>query len=573
MSVHRNTFGGRAIYRLSAAPISLLLLIALYGCWPFAQGGALTSGSGTEAQSTAQANGVGTPGVVITPLAGGAGALNIAGQKDDPPTLDPALASDSYSQFVIRQLYSGLVAFDDNLKIVPDLAASLPSVSADGKTYTFSLRTGVYFTDGQEVTAADLKYSFERATDPKLAGAQSPSSLPAGLFLNDIVGVSDKLAGKAIEIAGVQAPDPRTLVIKIDAPKSYFLAKLTAGPAFVVEKSNVESGPDWTEHPRGTGPFKLEKWVRNQQMVLVANSQYYGGAPQLARVNIWMGANATGGLQQYEVGGLDVTDVPTNDIDRVSDRNNPMSKELQSVPDLSVTYLGFNVREKPFDDPKIREALSLVIDRQKIARVMFQSRVQQAVGFVPPGLSGYIPPQTPPSYDVTRARDLITQSTYKDVKNLPKLRLYTSGDTLGPMLRDVFSQTLGIDMEVREVEWSDYLAGLDRGDYPMFTVVWGADYPDPEAILGSLFRSTSPANETGYNNADVDAALDAAATETDNSRRMSTYAQVEQRVLIDHPAVPLFHSVRYTLVKPYVQNLKVTPLGLLTLKNVRLVGR
>ncbi|MBF6612331.1 MAG: peptide ABC transporter substrate-binding protein [Chloroflexi bacterium] len=573
MSVHRNSFGGRAISGLSVAPLFLVLLIALYGCWPFAQGGAATSGSGAEAPSTAQANGAGTPGIVSTPLAGGAGALNIAGQKDDPPTLDPALASDSYSQFIIRQLYSGLVAFDDNLKIVPDLATSLPSVSADGKTYTFSLRTGVYFTDGQEVTAADLKYSFERATDPKLAGAQSPSSLPAGLFLNDIVGVSDKLAGKATEIAGVQAPDPRTLVIKIDAPKSYFLAKLTAGPAFVVERSNVESGPDWTEHPRGTGPFKLEKWVRNQQMVLVANSQYYGGAPQLTRVNIWMGANATGGLQQYEVGGLDVTDVPTSDIDRVSDRNNPMSKELQSISDLSVTYLGFNVRDKPFDDPKIREALSLVIDRQKIARVMFQSRVQQAEGFVPPGPSGYTPPPTPPSYDVTRARELITQSTYKEVKNLPKLRLYTSGDTLGPMLRDVFSQTLGIDMEVREVEWSDYLAGLDRGDYPMFTVVWGADYPDPEAILGSLFRSTSPANETGYSNADVDAALNAAATDTDSSRRMSTYAQVEQRVLSDHPAVPLFHSVRYTLVKPYVQNLKVTPLGILTLKNVRLVGR
>jgi peptide/nickel transport system substrate-binding protein/oligopeptide transport system substrate-binding protein len=483
------------------------------------------------------------------------------------------VASDSYSLFVIRQIFGGLVMFDNDLNIVPDIAAALPTVSADGKTYTFTLRRGVEFPDGSEVTSRDFKYSLERATDPRMAGALPPESLPAGLYLDDIVGVKEKLAGKAQEITGIATPDPYTLVITIDAPKTYFLAKLTAGPAFVVQRSNVESAGDWTENPKGTGPFRLERWQHRHVIVLVANEKYHMGAPSLERINVWMGANATGEVQQYEMGGMDVANVPVDDLERVSNRNNPLSRELQSVPDLSVTYVGFNITHEPFDDPKVREALSLVVDRQKIARVMFQARVRQAQGFIPPDMPDYTPPQTGPTYDVTRARELLAESSYKSAANLPRLRLYTSGNALGPMLRDVLSQTLGIDLEVHEVEWSDYLDGLVRGEYPMFTLTWGADFPDPEGILGSLFRSTSPGNNSHYQNADVDAALGAAATEKDIARRMATYRQVEERILMDHPAIPLYHSVNYLLVKPYVKGLKVTPLGLLNFKDVSVEGR
>lgn len=552
--------------RLSRAILLLIALsVVLTGCWPFSEsspprtpGVSLTPGTGDNS----------SPGGGL--LAEREVALDIAGETSDPPSLDPALATDSYSLFVIRQIFSGLVAYDNSLKIVPDIAVALPSVSSDGKTYTFALRQGVKFADGKEVTAQDFKYSMERATDAKLAGSQPASSLPAALYLGDIVGVHDKLEGKAVEISGIHTPDPHTLIITIDAPKAYFLSKLTAGPAFVVQKSNVESGPKWVENPQGTGPFKIDGWVHNQKMVLVPNDKFYGGVPQLPRVNIWMGANAQGGLQQYETGGLEVTDVPVDDIDRVSDKNSPMAAELQTVPDLSVTYLAFNSRMKPFDDPKIRQALSLVIDRQKIARVMFQSRVRQAQGFVPPDMGGYKSLAPGETYNLTLARQLIEQSAYKNAANLPRLRLYTSGDALGPMLKDVFSQTLGIDLEVHEVEWSDFLGGLDNRSYPMFTLSWGADYPDPESFLGTLFRSSSPENHTGYKNPTIDDLLNKAAVETDNSKRMGMYADIEAKILKEYPAVPLYHSVRYVLVKPYVKNLKVTPMGILSLKEVRL---
>lgn len=566
----------RVSRRYRALPLLLVLILLLTGCWPLSDTGVPSANSqntpSASVSPTVAGDNQGSASVGLTPMPGGDNTLNIAGGTDDPPTLDPALATDAYSSLIIRQLFSGLVAFDNNLNVVPDIAAALPSVSPDGKTYTFVLRKGVYFTDGQAVTSSDFKYSMERATDPKLAGPQPASSLPAALFLGDIVGVKDKLEGRATQISGIQAPDPNTLVITIDAPKAYFLSKLTAGPAYVVEASNVNEGPNWTEKPRGTGPFRLEKWVHKAQIVLSANPRYYAGKPALDTVNVWMGSNATGVVQQYESegGNLDVADVGVNDIERVSDRNNPLSTQLQTVPDMSVAYLGFNLHQKPFDDPKVRQAIALVIDRQKTARVMFESRVRQATGFVPPDLAGYKPPDVGDTYDVTKARQLITESTYKDAKNLPRLSLYTSGDQLGPMLRDVLTETLGINLEVHEVEWSDYLTGLDRGDYPMFTLEWGADFPDPESILGSLFRSNSPENHFGYNNPDVDAALNAAAVETDHAKRMATYAQVEQRILADYPAVPIYHSVRYTLVKPYVKGLKVTPMGILSLKDVRL---
>jgi oligopeptide transport system substrate-binding protein len=561
----------RVFHRLRTFAAAILVLAILPGCWPFAA----DAPAGTPDTPSTIA-GTPSPGDDSGGLpADVQGGLNITGGTEDPPTLDPALAGDTYSTFIIRQLYSGLVAFDRDLNVVPDLAVSLPAISADGKTYTFALRKGVLFPDKSEVTAADFKYSIERAADPKLAGSQPPTALPAGLYLNDIVGVSDKLSGKATEVVGVQAPDPYTLVLTIDAPKSYFLSKLTSGPAVVLQKSNVESAAAWTEQPRGTGPFRLEKWEHNEHMVLVANPDYYGGQPRVPVVNIWMGNFAQGELQQYERenSSLDVANVPVEDLDRVSDRNNALSKELRSTPDLSITYLGFNIRQKPFDDPKVREALARVIDRQKIARVMFQSRVRQATGFVPPDMAGYKGSGNDDLYNVTRARQLISESTYKDVKNLPRIRLYSAGGALDLALKDVFSQTLGLDVEVHSVEWSDYLAGLDRGDYPLFTLTWVADYPDPESILGSMFRSTSPSNYTSYHNADVDAALATAGVEADRARRMQTYAQIEERVLADYPAVPLYHSVSYTLVKPYVENLDITSLGILSLKDVRLVGR
>ncbi|HYO49413.1 MAG TPA: ABC transporter substrate-binding protein, partial [Chloroflexia bacterium] len=178
MSSSRKVAAGRRVYRVSQrrkmsalALVGVLLMVLLSGCWPFPPDSSSSGSTTPQPRSTVtSSDNVGEED--LTPLPTSNDALNIAGQTDDPPSLDPALASDSYSLFVIRQLFSGLVTFDNELNIVPDIAATMPAVSPDGKTYTFVLRKGVRFPDGQEVTSADFKYSFERASDPKLAGSQ-----------------------------------------------------------------------------------------------------------------------------------------------------------------------------------------------------------------------------------------------------------------------------------------------------------------------------------------------------------------------------------------------------------------
>ncbi|HKP52481.1 MAG TPA: peptide ABC transporter substrate-binding protein [Chloroflexia bacterium] len=539
--------------------VVLILMLLLSGCWPLPQDDAATP-----------------PGATATPLSSGPGlpptegAVNIAIGRGEPPTLDPALATDPYSLSIIRQLYSGLLAFDADLKVVPDIASAMPSVSPDGKTYTFPLRRGVRFTNGQEVTSADFKYSIERASDPRLAGPLAPTTLPAATYLGDIVGMKEKLAGTAKDVQGVVAPDPYTLVVTIDAPKSYFLSKFATGPTFAVQRSNVESGEAWTEEPRGTGPYKLQKWERNSYMTLARNTDYYGGVPEVPIVNIWMGRDNTNGIAEYSrEGGLDVMAVGVEEIEEVSDRNNPLSRELRATTGLSTTYLGFNIRQKPFDDPKVREAIARAIDRQKVARGLFQSRVQQANSFVLPGVAGYKSPGTGELFNVAHARQLLAESTYKEAGNIPSLQLFTSGDSAGPLLSQALSQTLGLDIEVREIEWADYVSGLERGDYGMFISQTSMAYPDPEAVLEALFRSSSPANLTGYQNDDVDAILNAAALESDSARRLSAYTEVEARAMSEYAALPLFHPVSYTLVSPRLRGLSLTPVGMLSLRYLK----
>jgi oligopeptide transport system substrate-binding protein len=232
----------------------------------------------------------------------------------DPLTLDPALSGEMTSHQYIMQLFGGLVRLDDNLEPAPDIARSW-QVSDDGRTYTFYLRDNVRFHNGREVKAGDFRYSWQRACAPE-TGSQT-----AATYLGDIIGVKEMLAGESEEISGVRVIDDYTLQVTVDAPKSYFLSKLTYPTAFVVDRDNVQSGDEWWHDPNGTGPFKLRQWDKNSLFVLEKNELYYG---RLAEVNfvafhLWSGVP----MNLYETGKIDVTSVYLDYIDKVTDRAGP----------------------------------------------------------------------------------------------------------------------------------------------------------------------------------------------------------------------------------------------------------
>ena len=344
------------------------------------------------------------------------GVLNL--YDIDPLTLDPAVSGDMTSHQYIIQLFSGLVRFDDNLEPVPDIAQRW-QVSNDGQTYTFYLRHDVRFHDGREVKAEDFKYSWQRACDP------DTGSMTAATYLGDIVGARQVLAGESEEISGVRIIDDYTLQVTIDAPKAYFLSKLTYPTTFVVDKDNVERGRDWWHSPNGTGPFKLKEWAENSLLVLDRNELYYGKMANLDSVvfQLWGGVP----MNMYETGKIDVTSVYLYYIDKATDEAGPFYRELTVVPELSFFYIGFNTTKPPFDDINIRRAFCQAVDKDKLASLVFKDMVQPADGILPPGMPGFNEDLTGLDYDVNKARELIATSRYGDASKLPPITITTSG--------------------------------------------------------------------------------------------------------------------------------------------------
>jgi len=484
----------------------------------------------------------------------------------DPLTLDPALCGEMTSHEYIIQLFSGLVCLDDNLEPAPDIAQRW-QVSDDKKTYTFYLRHDVKFHNGKEVKAEDFKYSWERACNP------ATHSLTADTYLGDIVGVKEVLAGRTKEISGVKVAGDYTLEVTIDAPKSYFLSKLTYPTAFVVDGTNVESGSEWWRQPNGTGPFKLRQWDEGSLLVLEKNDLYYG---ELAKVNfvifqLWGGVP----MNMYETGQIDATSVYIDYIDKATDEAGPFYTELQVVPELSFYYIGFNLSKPPFDDVNIRRAFSQAIDKDKLASLVFRDMVQPADGILPPGMPGFNEDLSGLSYDVTEARELIKASKYGDVSNLPPITITTAGwgGLISQELEAIISewrQNLGVEVKVRQLEPERFLYHLREEKDEMFDMGWVADYPHPQDFLDVLFHSGAENNYGEYSNSEIDALLEMAGTEPDYDLSLALYQQAEQELVNDAACLPLWFGKNYILVKPYVKGYSLSPQGTVMLNAISL---
>jgi oligopeptide transport system substrate-binding protein len=508
--------------------------------------------------------------VLLLPLAGcqsvfpwipGEDALRL--WDTGPLTLDPAISADASSHSYVIQIFSGLVKLDDDLNIVADIAESWEK-SLDGKTYTFHLRQGVKFHSGEEVEAADFKYSWERACDP------DTQSGTAATYLGDIVGAKDMLAGNTTEISGVEVVADYTLRVTIDAPKAYFLNKLAYPTAFVVEKVNAESGQYWWLEPSGTGPFRLKGWAPGQWLILERSEVYYGEIAKLEQVVYFFSGSP---MALYEKGEIDVASVSTSYIDWASDEASALHLELAVTPELSLYYVGFNTAEPPFDDVNVRRAFCHAVDKEHIAEVILRDMVNEAGGVLPRGMPGYDESLQGLDYDVEQAKALIAASKYGDVSNLPPITLTSTGygngisSYLGAIIQE-WQQNLGVEVSVRQLEPEDFLYNAKQEKDEMFELGWVADYPDPHNFLDILFYTESENNIFEYSSPSLDALLDQAGIEQDEAERLAMYQEAEQMVIDDAPCLPLFHGNNYILVKPYVKDYLLSPLGMADLSKV-----
>lgn len=488
----------------------------------------------------------------------------------DPPTLDPHLTTDTTSSGVVVELFSGLVTMNTDLQLVPDIAESW-DIDDTGTVYTFNLRKNAKFHDGKPITAHDVKWSLERAVHPDTA------SPVADTYLNDIIGVEKALEGETTEIEGVRVIDDHTIEFRIDAPKAYFLAKLTYPTAFVLDRENVESGGrNWTENPNGTGPFRLAEYRIGERIILERNENFYRDPAHVDSISM----NLAGGqaMAMYENDEIDITGVGLFDLDRVLDPSEDLNKELIiAPPDFSVSYVGFNTSMPPFDDPKFRQALNHAVDKELIATEVLSELVEPAYGILPPGFPGYNENLVGLEYDPELARQLLAESKYADPDTRPRIEVTVpgTGGTIGldlEVIIEMWRQELGVEVEIQQVEWATYLEDLNQQRFQAYGGLgWQADYPDPQDFLDILFHTESSINHGAYSNPELDAVLEEARTEADLEKRVSLYHKAEKLIVDDAAWLPLWYAgERYVLIKPHVENYRVTPMIIPKLKEIRI---
>ena len=507
---------------------------------------AATTGSDTPTASGTKSSGSGTTTKAAS------GELRLRG--DDPLFLDPAVAQDAGSALYIVEIFSGLERLDKDLKIQPDVAESY-DVSPDGATYTFHLNKKATYQDGRPVSADDIKYSWERALNP------DTGSVTAENFLGDIVGAKDVSRGRATAISGLKIIDDTTIAVTLDAPKAYFLYKLTYPTAFLVDKRQIESNPKrWTQKPNGTGPYKLKEWKLGDHIILEAYANSHLGPPKLNTVRY----NLAGGssLVAYEDGDIDVTGVGLDDLDRIQDPNDKLHAEYTTTPRQSIDYIGFNTNVPPFDDPKVRQAFAMAVDRKKIAEVVLKGAIPVANGILAPGVPGATADDKTKQYDPEAAKKLLAESKYAG--KLPPITLAESGAgaTVGPTEEAIiqfWKDNLGVEVKIQQAESATFFSDIDQGRYQMFHLGWIMDYPDPEDVLDVLFYSKSKQNNSRYSNPIVDQKLEAARTERDTEKRLALYRDVEKTLSDDAVWIPMFFDTTHALIKPYVKNFTFAP--------------
>ena len=475
----------------------------------------------------------------------------------EPTTLDPAVARETTSHFYVSSIYSGLVRLDEALSVTPNLAESW-QVNDSGTVYTFTLRDGITFHDGKPITAADFKFSIERATDPEL---HSDTAL---LYLADIVGAVAKMEGEAEDVSGVEVVDHRTLRITIDSPKEYFLAKLSYPSSFVVDSASVGTlGEEWwiDAEINGSGPYQLLRWDIDEAIILKRFDRYYDPVAMEHIISPFAALPGANGLNMYQSGYWDGVYVGVSSLDRLRE-DKTLASQVHEFDQLTTSFVVIDTELPPLDDAMVRRALALALDRQKLIDDLYGGNLQQAKGILPPGIPGYSEGLQGIPYNPKEARKLLADSQYAE--DFPEI-IFTAVDVDGKppasvqFMVDSWKENLGVEVKVNLVDSDEYFYNLEGQEGHLLTYGWVADYPDPENFLDLLFHSES--HDSRYVNEVFDALLEQARETQDGEARLALYRLAEQLLIHDTGIIPLFHIKNYVLLNPYVQGFAISPVG------------
>lgn len=488
-------------------------------------------------------------------------------------TLDPAQAVYKMDAMLVQQIYDGLTAFDRHLRVVPALA-KFWEISPDGRTYTFELRENARFHNGRRVTAEDCVFSFERLLTKGLNEHNYH-------YFSRIEGAEEFREGKREHVQGLEAVDADTFRIRFVTPFVPALSVLSMYSSKILPKQEVlAQGKKFFESPIGTGAFQFSRFIEpeedpgvplrdgvRQGVRLEANLQYFGGRPHLDAVNfraLWYSndyADPERPLHEVADG------VETNEVERYGDWAAVEAPQL-----LALRYLYFPNHVAPYDDPRIRRAINLALDKRSfLDSHRITAGTPAATGVVPPGIPFFIPKGSQSGQDLEKAAALLAEAGYPGGKGLPPLELPVLRDGVYPRepastARDgcLVACLARVGVKVKLVEVTRYL----KSDDPAFRHraileddTWYADFPDPDNFLRPLFHSKGYMNKFGYSSPEVDRLLDQVWSETSYTTRNKLYHKIEEIILEDAPIIPTDYGRLRFLLRGNVRGFYLTPLG------------
>lgn len=478
---------------------------------------------------------------------------------DEPTALDPHVITDGDTHDLLENCFNTLVALNEKNEIVPQLAESFTPENG-GKTYVFKLKKGIKFHNGKEMDADDVVWSFNRATSPDLKSPSAPN------YLADIIGVKERTSGEKAPLKGVRKIDNYTIAIDLLGPRSYFLGKICFPCASIMPKDGVPLTRILSpEKCIGTGPFQLKEYNRGSEVVLVANPNYFEGAPALKGIVRKIVKDPRMRLDIYKKGGFDYITLERQDV--LTMQEDPKYKDhLVYLDRPSLYYYGMNTTQHPaFKDRNVRRALAMAVDRDYITRELLKGINRRADSLLPPGIPGHREKANIIEFNPVEAKKLLETTEWGPHKKPFNLQIaYRVGrDDIRIVAESISSQlktNLGIEVKQTPYEWSVFLQKWSSKQLQMMHLRWANDYLDPENTISLFFTIDGPENKMCYKNTKVDTLCKKADSLIDMNERVKIYQEAEDIILQDASLIPIYFQKDVMLVNPAVKGIRESAL-------------
>ncbi|MDN5280295.1 MAG: peptide/nickel transport system substrate-binding protein [Clostridiales bacterium] len=478
--------------------------------------------------------------------------------SSEPSNLDPARGVDVNEASVQAKIFDGLVRYDESMKLVGSLAESW-SVNSDGKEYLFKLHQNVFFHNGQKLTADDVVFSLDRVLAPEVAS-------PRSWVLEKVEGAQERMKGETTRVAGIRKVDDFTVSIKLSSPFAPFMSLLTMPACYVLPHKSAEAIKDksFFEKPAGTGPFKIVERVRDSYVRLASYQGYAGPKPRLAEIELRIIPENMKAEMEFESGNLDLLQLYPSNYERF--RSDPHhSKRIHDIPAMNVFYVGFNNQKAPFDDVRVRKALNMLIDREKIINAVYQGRAVAANGSIPPGILGFSKDAKGYGYNPVEGKKLLKEAGYDKSRPLTFDIYQKSAQAAFEITRLIQGELKkhGVVVNLKPMEWSALKDSINKGEAPAFYLSWFGDYPDGENFLYPLFHSNnwgSGGNRARFKSEEIDNMIEEAVKIQDPDLRAQAYDRINRRVYDQAPWLYLWHCSESYLTSSDVSNIDFSPL-------------